>query len=1546
MSRTARSSRLIAQFAEVTIALLLCQIALTGQALEAIHSSSSKVRSDMSRPDNVRLPPTHDNNISVIPQFQSIPRPAVTQGRANGDRLHPYSAQGKSMSASRSAYSATLSNSPLTPYEGSGLSADLTFTAITQNLSQPVASIYVQFGDGSQIRNTCYIRFDLTNNRIRLLNDAGTAWVTPVAGSTSTVKNSQCAIDQSVRLSIERGLVVRLTVSYTFFSSFAGSHPISMYSEDSVGGVTGWTRIGAWDVPTSNGGFLPFIASFSPTSGSMTSMPITLTATDRDGSTDITGIHILANYNLNYENGCYLYVNTTRAELYLLSDNTSRFNGPIRPGEFSILQNSQCSVNGSSFSIDATEDSLTVSAQLLFTEAAAGSQSLWTLLEDSSKTWQGWKPQGKVDVTSGSADAPPTYDEVLITPTTTGSLVITAATTDRRGPEVVEDVYILINSNLTASNSCYIMLRRSTQRIYLLDDSGNHWQDEDQLGSERIASNRSCNLHFRNSWFRLSGDKAHFQVEVSSNKQATNHLSLWLYIQNRYGIASGWGPSIEMPLVSSTLGENLSLILSPGASLSTPTMLKRPSSTAWRAEFYVHNWTTPPSQISDLLSCPSLGISLSASPNGDLTLLDPSVSRSVVLPSTGRSAFLVRIQKVVDSRKYTFEIWDPDGSNYMLREVDVPHWKEPPSIGCMLQNPTLEGFAPAFGFLTIHSSLKDIGALLPLPHDRGDILDWQLEGNINDDSDSRWHTVLLAGAFVYTTGADTIVARPVVEGFEDRPSWMLYPVVNTSQPVRLSALNSYSLETHSKDLRCLWQQLGDQEGGGISRVAVIENPSSCVTVVSSLHFGPYRFRVTVTNELGRSHSADVEFGAVTASPEGLIEYPDPRLNTVLGPSLMLGTNPWEWADRQHVEMARYLWKRYEVNGGTWRLESDLQSLNGIERRGTVYTVPGINNKLFGVNTNFLQVFCGGAPGKALGTTPYIVPMLRNLENPDAAVPYPRLVETCESDTELTFRNGWVWERPAIAQPGVSWRTTEMCDDCGDWRGVLSTSNINYYDNALGHYSLYYRTGWRVARDSARWLADRWYRSSWSASGLGVPPRDLSFTSAYIRAEIDSEGAQSEVMWAILRNVLPGTCVWYGTSLDYYPDIRESAYCLAYHSLAALLDPVVTSRDVSTKAIQDAYHIRWSVQQEPEGNYISRDFEGDLARVVEVADGSNRVMLHHGPAFPADYCGRISLEGSGARIWSDRVTLESEQTSFDGQLGKIIMLRGRLNGQPWSMVSSIAPVSSVVANRVTLAQPWRGDIGEIEDFAVMESQPAGRGYWELFMAEANSDGSLRKPSTLDRNAWYWCRVETASSLVLDKPYVAEAGAKGPFRRMTWQGQAGMGSQPFIMGILGWAFHLAADAVDEKDHVTAVGYRNRARSILRWLQTYGMHPVTNGMRYGVGYSNCLGMDISPAYGCWSSDSKNERSYNIELMNLISRDALAFGAEEAPGFADELYTATYGKTGYASPITGDGYFAEAVDESGYTWSLDLATKSYGQAWGVGGGQTWPAVRLILRK
>lgn len=1528
--------------------LLFCQL-LVGPLLSPRLAAQTGSR-DRQAPSRIGLP--FDTNFPSEGSVQASPE-TLSSPPANSQKLLPpagtivtlQSGDQKSK-GQRFSSSDSFTNRVAEPSNGQGSVAEITYAVSHPAGAKSLTYVYTHVGATNTPTDGCYIRYDIAASQLNLLNDTGTAWITSGSSTEPTkLVNKHCSISRAFRVAIEANVTLKLTISYNFAPSSAGTKTVYMYSQDKTGKITGWTPVGRWHIPEGNGNFLPSLTEVTPTTGHMSSSDFHLTITDPDGAEDLRGLHILINNKLRYDNSCYIYFDPVRSELFLLSDNTSRFLGPLHLGDKATLQNSKCSIRGETVQVVSNTNSISLTAQIAFAVPSAGPNSIWTLLEDSSASWIGWKNVGNIVVSLGPGYAPPNYEDLTVIPTTTGSFLITTSVSDPKGIEAVEDIYFMINTEMRTQMGCYIMLRRSTQKMYFLSDNGVQWQDVDFLGSDRYASSQSCGLEYRNAQFRIDGIKATVQIEVSPNIAANNPLYLWLYVSDTWGLTSGWAGGTQLPTPISTKPSDLSIVLAPGSSISTSSLAPLPPQSPWRVEFYVHEWSAPPSTIAELVRCTSLGFQVAAHSNGDMEFI--SLNGKMKLPTTGRDAFTVRIQKLVESNRYTFELWNLDGSGYAFRQLQVGQWQEQTASGCAISNTLAESFSPAFGYFRISNVLVPVGGKQPVPAEGGDLLDWRFEGYGNDSSSHHWATSLLGGRFGPTAGANTLLAKPLVEGFENAPSWMIQPVVGTEGVVRLSGVRSVSMLNGNGSLQCSWRQLPHTEGEAVTSVVAIETPNACATTITNLSFGPYKMQLTVSDITGASASQEVEFGAVKADGDGVVEYPDSRLVSILGPMLMLGKNPWTWADRQSVEMARYLWKRYEVNGGTWRLESDLRIVNGIERRGTVYTVSGVKNKLYGLGTNFLEVFCDGAPGKAQGVTPYIVPMVPNAVVPQVTNPYPRLISTCESDTEVTFIDGWVWERPAISQPGVTWGTTESCGDCGDWRGIMSTSNINYYDNALGHYALYYRTGWKIARDSARWLADRWYRSPWALSGLSVPPRDLSYTSTFIRAEIDPIGADSEVMWATLRQMVTSPpCIGEATNPGAIGDIRESAYCLAYLSLQAKLDPNTNARGTSVQALRAAFEGRWGPEQTVEGTYVEKQFEGDFARVVEVADGSPRVTLHKGPGFSTDYCGKVSLEGAG-QIWNDRVTLEGAGgVSFVGQQGKMIMLTGRLNGQPWSMVSSLSFTPVTVSSRAVLQFPWRGDPGPIDDFAIFESQPAGRGYWETFMAETDAEGKLLSPPALDAHAWYWCRVESPSALVLDKPYVAEIGAKGPFRRMTWQGGTGLGTQPFMLGILGWAFHLAADAVANDDPSTANGYRESARRLVRWLHAKGLNPVTNGMRYRVGHSNCQGVDLSPAFGCWETNKNVERSYNIELFNLISRDLLAFGTEAVPGFGDELYTATYGRSGFASPFADDGHFAEAADESGYTWSLDLATKNYGQAWGVGGGQTWPAVRLMLKK
>ena len=59
-----------------------------------------------------------------------------------------------------------------------------------------------------------------------------------------------------------------------------------------------------------------------------------------------------------------------------------------------------------------------------------------------------------------------------------------------------------------------------------------------------------------------------------------------------------------------------------------------------------------------------------------------------------------------------------------------------------------------------------------------------------------------------------------------------------------------------------------------------------------------------------------------------------------------------------------------------------------------------------------------------------------------------------------------------------------------------------------------------------------------------------------------------------------------------------------------------------------------------------------------------------------------------------MTITGTGTNFTGSAGKIMVLRGTLNGKPWSMTAQIASSPAPTMNSLTLAHPWRGDLGSV------------------------------------------------------------------------------------------------------------------------------------------------------------------------------------------------------------------------------------------------------------
>ncbi len=971
-------------------------------------------------------------------------------------------------------------------------------------------------------------------------------------------------------------------------------------------------------------------------------------------------------------------------------------------------------------------------------------------------------------------------------------------------------------------------------------------------------------------------------------------------------------------------GQSLVLAQSGRQSFSLPGQSRTAS---WRVEFQLHDVGVPLSDTNILgmsgfiTRLYSGGKQFYVAPQGD----SYPGGTPCIFNTTGRSNMLVRIQRDYSAMKYYCEIWEADGSNYTFQTLTILSVKDTGPNGY------IDGrYSTAkLGFLRMSNTLVPLKSRPPVTAETGNELELKFDGDTKDSSGKKRDMDASGFSFAPTPGqmAFALPATP------DTPPWAPFITLRARHPSKLTS-HSYSMADASPTVDCHWVQL---EGPSD---AIFDNRASCEPTLTGLVFGPYKFRLAVTDSAGSTASADFDVGAVAYDKKGVVIYPDERLYSLLGPSLVLGANPWEWADSQSVKMAVKNWDNYKINGGTWDAEWLYSTYNGMDRAGTVYTRAGISNKLYGVGTNFLEVFCGGKAGP-VSKPMYISVALPTVDPNDEPSRYPRYVASCESDTELTFVSGWVWERPQISAPGVTWGTMGDCPDCSTWNGRNFASDVNYYDNALAHYALYYRTGWRKARDSARWMADRYAYSPWIGGGINWVPRHASLASAFLRATVDTGNPPEKNVWPLLRSMVDNNCAGETTSANPISDPRESGYCLAFTALKAKLDPDTSARTASLERLVIGYTNRWGSQQRPAGNYVNNGFEGDFSHVHSVTQGSATVTRYSGTPYPSDYCGTALTEAGTITVANtDRVSVTGDGTNFTGSAGKIIFLTGTLGGKPWSMAATIASDPAPTATAMKLNQPWRGDPSSVTKYRIMDAKPAGRGYWTMFMAPVNAANKVI--ATMDEDSWYYCTVINGDTLMLDKPYTRDTSNGNIYRRMTWQNLTGRGSQPFMMGIIAWAEYLAADALDGYDNTAAANYREAAGKVVHWIWSIGRSPATKGMRYGIEFSNCTVLDYPSAFECWTADSRVERAYNIETINAFSRRYLDTRSATDKTIGDSLFNDTYAKAGYASPFESDGHFNTATDDGSYGWNFWLQTKNYGQAWGVGGGQTWPAARL----
>ena len=134
----------------------------------------------------------------------------------------------------------------ITPASGTGSSATFAAQLSDSSGAANLSTVFVLFsGPGT----SCLVYYDRTSNMIAVLNDAGTAYTSGLAGGSGTVANSRCGITLMNTTAVVSGTTLTLNLAMSFTGAFTGAKDVYLYGANTAGLNSGWQQRGTWTVP-------------------------------------------------------------------------------------------------------------------------------------------------------------------------------------------------------------------------------------------------------------------------------------------------------------------------------------------------------------------------------------------------------------------------------------------------------------------------------------------------------------------------------------------------------------------------------------------------------------------------------------------------------------------------------------------------------------------------------------------------------------------------------------------------------------------------------------------------------------------------------------------------------------------------------------------------------------------------------------------------------------------------------------------------------------------------------------------------------------------------------------------------------------------------------------------------------------------------------------------------------------------------------------------------------------------------------------------------
>src|SRR5581483_4923626 len=209
----------------------------------------------------------------------------------------------------------------------------------------------------------------------------------------------------------------------------------------------------------------------------------------------------------------------------------------ITPGGAGSVNNSQCTIAASNFSVGHSGNNASVTATIAFANTFASKNNIYLRGIDSANATSGWVTEG---TWSRGGNQAPTVVSVSPNSGSGSPQAFTFTWSDPDGWADLKYEYALFNTSVSATNACYFVYEPTVNRLYLYNDNGTLQSSSITPGGAGSVNNSQCSIAASSLSVGHSGNNASVTATIAFANTFTGRNNIYLRGIDSANATSGW----------------------------------------------------------------------------------------------------------------------------------------------------------------------------------------------------------------------------------------------------------------------------------------------------------------------------------------------------------------------------------------------------------------------------------------------------------------------------------------------------------------------------------------------------------------------------------------------------------------------------------------------------------------------------------------------------------------------------------------------------------------------------------------------------------------------------------------------------------------------------------------------------------------------------------------------------------------------------------------------------------------------------------------------